>query len=223
MARLPMGPKALKLCLGKEKADASSLASCDKSMRVVAQNFARRNELSKPFQKLQQQRMAIDFFNRVEKRDMPEGVAFHARMMSSMAEVGRGATDPSGAPHADAAARGSPAAGGGASPIGEAAAAADADEGDADVDKIAPVCAPQVGGGREAHSAANQARSVRSMETKLARASDALRAAASVGLTVPSTADGMDRDSSSHSDRDKEEEESQRTSHHPEGPLTSRT
>lgn len=223
MARLPMGPKALKLCLGKEKADASSLASCDKSMRVVAQNFARRNELSKPFQKLQQQRMAIDFFNRVEKRDMPEGVAFHARMMSSMAEVGRGATDPSGAPHADAAARGSPAAGGGTSPIGEAAAAADADEGDADVDKIAPVCAPQVGGGREAHSAANQARSVRSMETKLARASDALRAAASVGLTVPSTADGMDRDSSSHSDRDKEEEESQRTSHHPEGPLTSRT
>lgn len=76
MDRPAIGRKALKRRLADDNAEAASLAACDKSMRVVAESLSRRNVLGEEAQKLEKQRMAMDFFNRPENKHTPEGVAF---------------------------------------------------------------------------------------------------------------------------------------------------
>ncbi|KAK1857928.1 hypothetical protein I4F81_000542 [Pyropia yezoensis] len=88
MDRPAMGRKALKRRLVDDNAEAASLAACDKSMRVVAQSLARRNELGEEAQKLEKQRMALDVFIRAENKHTPEGLAFQARMLATMAAFG---------------------------------------------------------------------------------------------------------------------------------------
>lgn len=178
MDRPAMGRKALKRRLVDDNAEAASLAACDKSMRVVAQSLARRNELGEEAQKLEKQRMALDFFNRAENKHTPEGLAFQARMLATMAAFGAEPTVASSAcvAGADAGATAS-----------EAALVGDCEDEDEDGGIV-------VAGAPEPIAAsstpANKARGAKSMATKAALADAALRAAATIDLTFPPTMGG---------------------------------
>lgn len=182
MDRPAIGRKALKRRLADDNAEAASLAACDKSMRVVAESLSRRNVLGEEAQKLEKQRMAMDFFNRPENKHTPEGVAFQARMLATMATFGG---EPAVLPGARVAA---------AAASASAGAASRNDDGEEDAGDDGVVVVPLAPApGTPPSTSANKARGTKSMATKVALAGAALRAAATIDLSLPPHVGGPTR------------------------------
>lgn len=75
-----------------------AIEAFDKTVRVIADAFARRNELGQESQLVQKQRMGVEFLNRPEST--PEGQNFEEGMLAIMAGFAGAAANVSGAPQA---------------------------------------------------------------------------------------------------------------------------
>lgn len=180
--RPPLRQEALKRRLADEKADAAALAACNKSMGVVAVSLARRNELGEEAQRLEKQRMALDFFNRPENKHTPEGVAFQAKMLAQMAKFGDAACGAGGEPTGGTATQASDSGNSDAYEI----------EGDTREEAAVPTGAPPAPAPSSlAHGEANRARGAKAMAAKAARAHAAVHAAATIDLTKTPAASGQ--------------------------------
>eukprot|EP00170_Pyropia_yezoensis_P001983 contig_8464_g1987 len=178
MDRPVIGRKALKRRLVDDSAEAASLAAHDKSMRVVSQSLSRCNKLGEEAQKPEKQRMELDNFNRPENRHTPEGFAFQAHMLATMAAFG---AEPAVAPSEYVA------GGDAGANAGEPAGVGDCEDEDEYGDTVVAWAPEPIAA---SSTLANKARGAKSMATMAALEDAALRATATIDLTFPLTVGG---------------------------------
>lgn len=170
----PIGRKAAKRARTEEEAIKSAMRESSQALRTIAASIEKRTAIGQAAQELQAQQAAADFFSRPVVRDREEAASFQELLRTEMLEQGR-------ALFAAAKARRAAALRGSARSQGSAVEPGASTEG------------PAAGIGGVGQRAADRARGVNSMATKVRAARAALRDA-DIDLTTSSTTTGRNDD-----------------------------